>query len=183
LLPLLRNGLHFFAQLVGKLFHFDAAQKFLDGFGAHLGVELAGIFFLEFAIFIFEKDFALAQNGDLAWINHNERFEVQDAFEVAHGNVQQVADAAGQALEKPHVRARGCELDVAKTLAANLAQGNFHAALVADHSAMLHALIFAAQAFPVGDGAKNFGAEQAVPFRLKGAVIDGLRLGNFAVRP
>ena len=32
-----RIGLHFLAQLVGELFDFDAAQKFLDGFGAHLG--------------------------------------------------------------------------------------------------------------------------------------------------
>ncbi len=72
---------------------------------------------------------------------------------------------------------------MAKALAANFAQGDFHAALVADHSAMLHALVFAAQAFPVGDGAKNLGAEQAVTFRFEGAVIDGLRLGNFAVGP
>src|SRR3984893_4430778 len=178
-----RISLHLFAQLVGKLFHFDTAQKFLDGFGAHLGVELAGIFFLEFAIFIFEKYFSLTKNGDLAWINDYERFKVQDAFEVTHGNVQQVADTAGQAFEKPDVRARRSELDVSKTLAANLAQGDFHAALVADHSAMLHALIFSAQAFPVGDGAKNFGAEKAVPFGFEGAVIDGLRFGNFAVRP
>ena len=37
--PLLerRIGLHFFAKLFGQLFDFDAAEKFLDGFGAHLG--------------------------------------------------------------------------------------------------------------------------------------------------
>ncbi len=72
---------------------------------------------------------------------------------------------------------------MAEALAANLAQGDFYAALVADHSAMLHALIFAAQTFPVGDGAKNFVAEKAVPFGFEGAIIDGFRLGNFAVRP
>src|SRR4029077_10387390 len=33
------------------------------------------------------------------------------------------------------------------------------------------------------DRAKNLGAKQAVAFRLEGAVIDGLRLGDFAVRP
>ncbi len=80
-----RISLHFFAQLVGKLLDFDAAQQFLDGFGAHLGVELAGIFLLEFAIFVFGKHFALAKDGDLAWVYDYERFEVQNAFEVAHG--------------------------------------------------------------------------------------------------
>ena len=44
-------------------------------------------------------------------------------------------------------------------------------------------LYFAAQAFPVGDRTENFGAEQAVALRLEGAVIDGFRLGDFAVRP
>src|SRR6202030_2795415 len=72
--------------------------------------------------------FALTQNGDLARIYDDERFEVQDAFEIAHGNVQQVADAAGQALEQAHVRTRGCQLDVGEALAANPAQGQFHTA-------------------------------------------------------
>src|ERR1700724_2014210 len=72
---------------------------------------------------------------------------------------------------------------MAKALAANLAERDFHAAFVANHTAVLHALVLAAQTLPVGDGAKNLGAEKAVAFRLEGAVIDGLRLGNFAVRP
>ena len=76
-----------------------------------------------------------------------------------------------------------CELDVAEALAANFAERDFNAALIADDSAMLHALVFAAEAFPVGDGAKNFGAEKAVTFGLEGAVVDGLWLGDFAVRP
>src|SRR6202030_2933387 len=106
--------------------------------------------------------FALTQNGDLARIYDDERFEVQNAFEVAHGNVQQVADAAGQALEEPHVRAGRSQLDVAKALAPNLAERDFHSALVANHAAVLHALVLAAQALPVGDGAKNLGAKEAV---------------------
>src|SRR5260370_5201176 len=68
-------------------------------------------------------------------------------------------------------------------IAVNPAERDFHAALIANYAAVLHALVLAAQALPVGDGAKNLGAEQAVAFRLEGAVIDGLRLGNFAVRP
>src|SRR6266853_624252 len=48
---------------------------------------------------------------------------------------------------------------------------------------MLHPLVFAAQAFPVGDGPKNLGAEKAVALGLERAVVDGLRLGDFTVGP
>src|SRR5713226_7776747 len=182
---LLERGvhLHFFAQLFGELVDFDAAEKLLDGFRAHLGDELTGIFLGELAVFLFRQDLALAQDRDFIGIDDHERLEVENAFEVAHGNVQQVADTAGQALEEPYVRARRSQLDVAKALATNLAERHFHAALVANHAAVLHALVLAAEALPVGDRAKNLGAKQAVAFRLEGAVIDGLRLGDFAVRP
>src|SRR5205807_7174971 len=50
-------------------------------------------------------------------------------------------------------------------------------------SPVLHALVLAAQALPIGYGAEDAGAEQAVPLRLEGAVVDGLRLGDFAMRP
>jgi hypothetical protein len=46
---------------------------------------------------------------------------------------------------------------------------------------MFHALVFAAQAFPVSDRAKDAGAEQAIAFRLERAVVDGFRLSYFAV--
>jgi hypothetical protein len=72
---------------------------------------------------------------------------------------------------------------MAEAFAANFAERDFHAALVADHAAVLHPLVLAAQAFPVGDGAKNLGAEQAVTLGFEGAVVDGLRLGDFAVGP
>src|SRR5208282_3991347 len=178
-----RVGLHLLAEFFGELVHFNAAEKFLDGFRAHLGGELAGIFLLQFAVFVFEQNFAFAKNGDFAGIHNNEGFKVQNALEVAHGDVQQVADAAGQTLEKPDVRTGRSQLDVAEALAADFAESDFDAALIADNAAMLHALVLAAQAFPVGDGAKDFGAEKAVALGLERAVVDSLRLGDFAVGP
>src|SRR5208283_3474550 len=103
-------------------------------------------------------------------VDNDEGFEVQNALEVTHGDVQQVADAAGQTLEEPDVRAGRSQLNVAEALAADLAQGDFDAVL-------------AAQTFPVRDRTENFGAEQAVPLGLEGAVVDGLRLGDFSVGP
>src|SRR5207248_8498102 len=95
----------------------------------------------------------------------------------------QVADAARQSFEEPHVRTRRRQLDVTQTLAAHFRQRDFHAALVADHAAVLHALVLAAQALPVGDRAKNARAEQAVALRLKSAVINGFGLRHLAMRP
>src|SRR5207247_5965304 len=66
---------------------------------------------------------------------------------------------------------------------ADLAERDLHAALVANHSAVLHALVLTAQTLPVGDGAKNLRAKQPVTLGLKRAVVDGLGLGDFAVGP
>src|SRR6266700_3909407 len=81
------------------------------------------------------------------------------------------------------MRARRRQLDVAKTLAADFGECDFHTALVADHSAVLHALVLAAEALPVGDRAENAGAEQAVALRLEGAIVDGLRFRHLTMRP
>ena len=176
-------GLHFFAQFVAELIDVDVAQEFLDGFGAHDGAELAGIFGLQLAEFFFRQELAFLDARHFARFDHDEGLEVENALEIAHGDIQQVADARGQALEEPHVRTGRSQFDMAQALAAHFAERDFDAALIADDAAMLHALVFAAQAFPVGDGAEDLGAEQAVAFRLEGAVVDGLRLGDFAVRP
>src|SRR5262249_18364442 len=155
-----RVSFHFVAEFIGKLVYFDAAEQFLDGFRAYLGGELAGIFFLELAVLFLGQNFTLAKDRDFTGIHDDERLEVQNALEVAHGNIQQVADATGQALEEPHVGARRSQLDVVEALAADFAQRHFDAALVADHSAVLHALVLAAQTFPVGDTADNLPAKQ-----------------------
>jgi hypothetical protein len=50
-------------------------------------------------------------------------------------------------------------------------------------TAMLQALVLAAQALVVLHGSEDLGAEQAVTLGLERAVVDGLRLLHFAVRP
>src|SRR5882672_3899411 len=72
---------------------------------------------------------------------------------------------------------------MAEALAADFAERDFDAALVADNAAVLHPLVLAAQTFPVRDGAKNLGAEEAVALGFERAVVDGLRLGDFTVGP
>ena len=163
--------------------HVDFLEQFLDAFGAHHGDEFAGEFLVELALALVADHFALPQVRHFAGIDDDERFEIENALEFAQSDVEQVADAAGQALEEPDVRAGARQFDVAQAFAAHARQRDFDAALIADHAAMLHALVLAAQAFPIGDRSENAGAEQSVALRLEGPVIDGLRLGDFAMGP
>ena len=72
---------------------------------------------------------------------------------------------------------------MAQALTPDLAERDFHTALIANYAAVLHPLVFSAQALPVGYRAENLGAEKAVALRLEGAVVDGFRLGDFSMRP
>ena len=133
-------------------------------------------------ILLFVEQLAALERGQ-ARLDHDVGFEVQDALDVAQGHVQHQADARGQRLEEPDVRGRRGQLDVAHALAAHLGQRHFRAALLADHAAVLHALVLAAQALVVLDRSEDRGAEQAVALRLEGAVVDRLGLLHFAERP
>ncbi len=66
------------------------------------------------------------------------------------------------------------QVDVTETFTTNLGVDDFHAALVADDTAVLHSLILAADTFKIADGSKNLRAEEAVAFRFKSTVVDGL---------
>src|SRR5207247_5188960 len=54
--------------------------------------------------------------------------EVDDLLQVLRGQVEQVPQAAGDALEVPDVGDRGGQLDVAHPLTADLGAGDLHAA-------------------------------------------------------
>src|SRR6266852_3570481 len=75
------------------------------------------------------------------------------------------------------------QLDMAHAVAPHLRQGDLDAAFLADDAAVLHALVLAAQAFVVLDRPEDPGAEQPVPLRLEGAVVDRLGLLDLAVGP
>ena len=67
------------------------------------------------------------------------------------------------------------QFDMAHPFAADLGQGDFDAALLADYAAVLQALVFAAQTFIVLDRAENLGAKQSIPFRFERSIVYGLR--------
>jgi hypothetical protein len=70
-----------------------------------------------------------------------------------------------------------------KSLTPDLSLRYFDATLVTNHSAMLHALVLSAQAFPVSDRAEDAGAEKPVALRFECSIIYCLRLGNLTMRP
>ena len=109
--------------------------------------------------------------------------EIEDPLEILQRHVEQQADAARQRLQEPDMRHRRGQLDMAHAVAPHLRQRHLDAALLADDAAILHALVLAAQALVILDRAEDAGAEQPVPLRLEGAVVDRLGLLDLAVRP
>src|SRR4029079_2206289 len=114
---------------------------------------------------------------------HDRSGEVQHLLELARGDVEQVADPAGNALEEPDVADRSGEVDVTHALAAHLLARHLDAAALADDPLVADALVLAAVALPVLGRTEDALAEQAVALRLQGAVVDCLRLGDLARGP
>ena len=173
---------HLVAQLVGEPLDADALEQLLDRLGAHLGPELLAVVLARLAELLFGEQLVRLQLG-VARLDDDVGLEVEDALEVAQRDVEQVSDAARQPLEEPHVADRRGQRDVAEALAPHLRLRDLDAALVADHAAVLHPLVLAAEALPVGDRAEDLRAEQPVPFGLERPVVDRFRLRHLAVRP
>ncbi len=106
---------HLLAQFDGQAIDFNPLEKFLNRFRAHHGFEAGGaILLIEFAILRFVlDDFALFYRR-VARINDNISLEVENRFEIAQRNIEQMPNAAGQALEEPNVRTGRCELYVSR---------------------------------------------------------------------
>ena len=109
--------------------------------------------------------------------------EVDDLLQVLGREVEQVAQARGDALEVPDVGDRRGELDVGHALATHLGASDLDSAALTDDPFVAHALVLAAGALPVPGGAEDLLAEEAVLLGLEGAVVDGLGLLDLAVGP
>ena len=161
----------------------DAFQHFADGFRANPRAESIGpVFVLGFDEFLIGQQLPRLQRRQ-ARLNHHVVFEIQDAFQILQGHIQQQSNAAGQRFQEPNVRHRRGQFDVTHAFATDAGQGDFDPAFLAGNAPVLHALVFAAQAFVIFDRAKDPGAEQPFTFRLERAVVDGFWLFDFAERP
>src|SRR4029079_10231035 len=182
-LGLARGRAHLLAEGLAERVDVDALEHLEDGFAAHARLELV------VAVLVDELHVALlaeqltAREPRLLGVDDDVRLAVEDLFEILQRDVEHVADAARQALEEPDVRDRRGQVDVAEALTAHLALDDLDAALLADDAAVLHALVLAAVALVVLHRSEDLGAEEAVPLRLEGAVVDRLGLLDFTVRP
>src|SRR5690606_21484233 len=109
--------------------------------------------------------------------------EVDDLLQVLRGQVEQVAEAGGDALEVPDVGHRSGELDVAHALTADLGAGHLDAAALTDDPLEADPLVLTAVALPVPGRAEDLLAEEAILLGLESPVVDRLRLLDLTVRP
>ncbi len=171
------------AHFVAQFLEVDRGENLTDGFGADAVAEaIFAVFFDSRAVLIFRQQFFDLQRGH-ARFDDDVVFEIQNALEILQRHIEQKADAARQRLHEPDVGNRRGQFDVAHALAAHLRKRDFNAALFADDALVLHALVFAAQAFVILDRSKDTRAEQAVTLGLERTVVDGFGLLDLAVGP
>src|SRR3989344_1931749 len=109
--------------------------------------------------------------------------KVDYLLQIAPGDAEHHCQARRYCAEEPDVRHRDREVHVAHALAADNRARNLDAALLADDTLIAYAAVFAAVALVVAVGAEDLFVEQRGLFRTLGAVVDGLGLGDLAVRP
>ncbi|MNZ95684.1 hypothetical protein D3C78_1148490 [compost metagenome] len=178
-----RVGLrNFFAQATDLVLQVNSVQQLTDSLGTHAGVEVITELFQRFEILLIVEQLTFFKGGH-AWIDNDIALEVENALDITQGHVHQQADTRRQRFQEPDVGNWRGQFDVRHALTTNLGQGDFNAALLADHAAVFQALVLTAQALVVLDWAKDLGAEQAVTLRLERTVVDGFRLFNFTERP
>src|SRR5437762_8519705 len=185
LLPLLHRRLaeHLGAQVARERVQVHVQQQLATRLGAHTDLEDVGAVLLrELARLVDREQVLLLHALDLG-VEDDVLLEVEDLLDLAERHVQELADAARQPLEEPHVRDGRGELDVAHALAPHPRARHLDAALVADHAGELHPLVLAAGALVILGRAKDSRAEEPIAFGLERPIVDGLRLLDFAVRP
>ncbi len=177
----LRAG-HVVAELLDLDVEVDLGQQLVDALGAHQRDELVTVLGALGVVVVLAHDRELLERRH-ARVDDDVRLEVEHALDVAQRHVEHEAEARRQRLQEPDVRARRRQVDVTHALAPHLGLRDLDAALLADHAAVLQALVLAAQALVVLDRPEDLGAEEAVALGLEGAVVDRLGLLDFAERP
>ena len=109
--------------------------------------------------------------------------EVEDRSRSLQRHVEHAGRCGTAATSGTRYARRAPPADMAHTLTPDLGERDLDAAFLAGDPLVLHALVLAAQALVVLDRAKDPGAEQAVPLRLEGPVVDRLGLLDLAEGP
>src|SRR5262249_46637505 len=151
---------HVLSQLLGKLVHVDRSQHLSDRFAAHPGDEAFLAVLLQHSLELFFGNELPPYQRRTLGVDHDVTFAVEHLLQILQCDVEKVANSRRKGLEEPDVRDWRGESDVTKPLASDLGLNDFHAALLADHATVLHALVLAAVALVILHWTKNPGAEQ-----------------------
>ena len=177
------SGLQVVLEGAGKLLNVDALQQLLDGLCAHANAEGSVIHFTVFEVLLVGQHHTLGQ-GCRTGIQHDVLRKVQHLLELLGRDIEHQRHAGGDRLEIPDVGYGRSQLNVTHSLTANLLCGHIHAALFAlvDFLAV-RVLILTAHTSAVLRGTENALAEQTADLSFQRSVVDGLGLGDLAVRP
>src|ERR1700730_8036440 len=171
------------AQVRRELLQVERLEHFPDGLGADgSGEAILPVLLLRPEILVLRQQLSILERRETRF-QHHVVLEIENALEVLESHVEQQPDPARQRLEEPDMRDRRRQLDVAHALAPHPRQRHLDAALFANDTLVLHALVLAAQALVVLDRPEDARAEQSIAFGLEGAVVDGLGLLDLAIGP
>ena len=171
------------AELGRDLLQIEALEQLADRLGADGGRErILAELLLRLEVLVLGEKLQRLQRREPR-LEHDVVLEIENALEILQRHVEQQADARRQRLQEPDMRDRRGQLDMAHALAPDLGERHLDAALLADDALVLHALVLAAQALVVLHRAEDAGAEEPVPLRLEGAIVDRLRLLDLSIRP
>ena len=164
----------------------NVLQQFAHYFRTCTGAEiLRGVFLctgLRLAVFVHAENLLVGEVA-LHGVYHYVTLEVDKLFKVLGGHIQDKTHARRRTSEIPDVRYGAGKFDVTHALATHLAFCYFYTALFANDTLVTDTLVLSAVAFPVLDRPEDAFAEQAVAFRLLGAVVDCFGLFDFTEGP
>ena len=170
-------------EFIHGLVQLEISQSTVNGLGAHLGNErVVTVGGSGLAVLVLGEQLVNLQRST-ARVDDQVVLVVDNALQVAGRHIQHQTNAGRHALEEPDVGNRHGQLDVAHPLAANASQCHFDAAPIAHHTPVLDPFVLAAGTFPVLHRTENALAEETALLGLECAVIDGLGVLYFTLRP
>src|SRR5207237_10668258 len=109
-----------------------ALEQFVARLGAHLRADLLSVILAGLAVLILVQELIRLQLG-VAGLDDDVRLEVEDPFQIAERDVEQMADAARQPLEEPDMADRRRQRDVPQPLAPHVRLCGLDARTCADN--------------------------------------------------
>ena len=100
-------------------------------------------------------------------------------FEISGRHAHDKTDTRWHASEKPDMRNRNGELNMAHSLATDNGSGDFHSTLLTNNTFISNTAVFSTVTFEIVIRTENLLVKEAAFLAALGAVVDGFRLRHF----